>query len=82
MKLLADLVEGKTVTVEISQSTIDGYATKAEKNFNGLTPGQTERLVILSEELAESIQAVAKIMRHGYQSTNHGRLALTNKQHL
>lgn len=35
---------------------------------NGLTKAETERLAMLSEELAESIQAVSKILRHGFQS--------------
>lgn len=40
------------------------------KNFNGLTPAESERLAILSEECAEVIQAVCKTLRHGYESTN------------
>lgn len=36
--------------------------------FNKLTEGQVERLACLSEELAESIQAIGKILRHGYES--------------
>ena len=39
---------------------------KMEENFNKLTPAETERLVLLAEELAESIQAVGKILRHGW----------------
>lgn len=38
------------------------------KNFNGLTPAQTERLAYLAEECAEVIQIVGKILRHGYNS--------------
>lgn len=70
--------------VEIDQSTIDLLATPpmTEKNFNGLTAAQTERLVILQEELAESIQAVSKIMRHGYQSVRPGASATSNRLHL
>lgn len=37
---------------------------------NGLTDAETERLALLSEELAESIQAVSKILRHGFESFN------------
>ena len=36
------------------------------KNFNKLTPAETERLAILAEECAEVIQVVSKILRHGY----------------
>lgn len=39
-------------------------------NFNNLSPAQTERLSILSEELGEAVQAVGKILRHGYNSAN------------
>lgn len=35
-----------------------------------LSPAEHERLVILIEELGESIQAATKILRHGYDSTN------------
>ncbi len=38
------------------------------ENFNKLTAGQTEALAILSEECGEVIQAVAKILRHGYNA--------------
>lgn len=37
-------------------------------HFAGLTPGEHERLALLMEELAEAIQAIGKIMRHGYSS--------------
>lgn len=36
--------------------------------FNQLTDGQAERLAHLMEELAESVQAAAKVLRHGYAS--------------
>jgi len=36
--------------------------------FNQLTPAEVERLTLLAEECAEVIQAVGKIMRHGYES--------------
>lgn len=39
-------------------------------HFNGLTPAEQERLAILSEEAAEVIQIVGKILRHGYESYN------------
>lgn len=35
---------------------------------NGLTPAQAERLALLAEECGEVVQAVAKILRHGYRS--------------
>ena len=38
--------------------------------FNNLTFGEAERLAYLSEELGEAIQAIGKILRHGYNSTN------------
>lgn len=40
------------------------------EHFNGLTEAEQERLVILSEECAEVVQAVSKILRHGYESVN------------
>lgn len=38
--------------------------------FNGLSPAEHERLAILSEELGEAQQAIGKILRHGYESSN------------
>ncbi|MGZ8882451.1 MAG: hypothetical protein ACXW1B_03110 [Nitrososphaeraceae archaeon] len=35
-----------------------------------LSPAEIERLAILAEEMGESIQAVGKILRHGYESYN------------
>jgi hypothetical protein len=36
--------------------------------FNQLSPGQAERLAITVEELGETVQAIGKILRHGYES--------------
>jgi len=36
--------------------------------FNDLSAAEAERLAILSEECAEIIQAVSKILRHGYEN--------------
>ncbi len=35
-----------------------------------LTPAQIERLAILAEELGEAQQAIGKILRHGFFSSN------------
>ena len=37
-------------------------------HFNGLTAAQAERLAMLAEECGEVIQAIGKILRHGYDS--------------
>ena len=39
-------------------------------HFNGLSPGQAERLALLLEELGEAQQAIGKVLRHGYASHN------------
>jgi len=36
----------------------------------GLSNAQLERLALLMEEMGEAIQAIGKIMRHGYDSSN------------
>ena len=33
-----------------------------------LTPAEIERLALLGEEMGETIQAIGKILRHGYES--------------
>jgi Zn-dependent peptidase ImmA (M78 family) len=40
------------------------------KNFNELSPSETERLSLLIEELGESQQTIGKILRHGYENYN------------
>ena len=40
------------------------------EHFNRLTPAELERLAILAEECGEVVQAVNKIIRHGY-ATGH-----------
>lgn len=51
--------------------------------FNGLTPAQEERLVLLQEEANEVGQAVAKVLRHGYESTNPDQPnSASNRSHL
>lgn len=38
------------------------------EHFNRLTPAEHERLAYLMEECGEVIQAIGKIMRHGWES--------------
>lgn len=40
------------------------------EHFNQLTPAEAERLALLLEELGEAQQAIGKILRHGYDSSN------------
>lgn len=39
-------------------------------HFNELSPAEAERLALLAEEMGEAIQAIGKILRHGYESTH------------
>jgi NTP pyrophosphatase (non-canonical NTP hydrolase) len=52
-----------------------------EQNFNRLTPSEAERLALLAEEMGEAIQAVGKILRHGYES-RHPQGGPTNREAL
>lgn len=81
-QIFGKVVSGAEIVLEVNQTAIDSLATPAEKNFNGLSPAQIERLVLLQEELAESIQAVSKILRHGYESYNPARVSASNRLHL
>lgn len=40
------------------------------EHFNGLSPAEAERLAMLAEEAGEIVQAVGKVLRHGYGSTH------------
>jgi len=51
------------------------------KQFNGLTSAEAERLFLLSEECGEVIQAIGKILRHGYES-RHPNGGPTNREQL
>lgn len=53
-----------------------------ESHFNRLTPAQDERLALLLEELAEALQCVGKIQRHGYNSRGLDARNPTNKENL
>lgn len=51
--------------------------------FAKLTEGARERLEMLAEEAGEIVQAVTKILRHGYDSYNpNDPLKITNKDNL
>jgi len=39
-------------------------------SFNDLTSAEIERLALLAEECGECVQAITKILRHGYRSSN------------
>lgn len=51
------------------------------EHFNRLTPAEAERLALCAEEMGEAIQAIGKILRHGYEST-HPDGGPTNRQAL
>jgi NTP pyrophosphatase (non-canonical NTP hydrolase) len=40
----------------------------SETPFNGLSPAEAERLYMLAEEAGEIVQAIGKVLRHGYWS--------------
>jgi NTP pyrophosphatase (non-canonical NTP hydrolase) len=44
------------------------------KQFNKLTPAEAERLFLLLEEMGEAQQAIGKVLRHGYESSNPDQL--------
>lgn len=53
-------------------------------HFNDLSPAQAERLALLAEECGECIQAIGKILRHGYESRHPegDHAGATNRQRL
>lgn len=52
-----------------------------QQPFNRLTPAEAERLAVLAEECGEVVQAVGKILRHGYES-RHPNGGPTNRETL
>lgn len=53
-----------------------------DRHYNCLSPAEAERLALVAEECAEVQQAVCKILRHGYESNNRGKLPETNREAL
>ncbi len=51
-------------------------------HFSALTEAEQERLAVLMEECAEAIQEGGKILRHGYDSNNNGKMLETNRERL
>ncbi|MCL1962259.1 MAG: hypothetical protein FWG56_10945 [Desulfovibrionaceae bacterium] len=51
------------------------------KSFNQLTPAEAERLALLAEECGEAVQAIGKVLRHGYES-RHPSGGPTNREAL
>jgi NTP pyrophosphatase (non-canonical NTP hydrolase) len=51
-------------------------------HFSALTEAEQERLAILIEECGEVVQAACKVLRHGYDSDNNGKLPETNRKAL
>jgi NTP pyrophosphatase (non-canonical NTP hydrolase) len=47
-----------------------------------LTLAQIERLNLLQEECAETIQAASKVLRFGYEGSHPKNKGLNNKEHL
>lgn len=60
------------------QAKPHGYYISAG-HYNQLTPGTVERLDYLTEELAEAIQAIAKIKRYGWIATDYATARRTGK---
>jgi len=56
---------------QTENSAADGLSdltAVVSQHFNQLTPAEAERLALLAEECGEVIQAIGKILRHGYES--------------
>lgn len=51
----------------------------SKPHFNGLKPAEAERLALLLEECGEAIQAIGKVLRHGYES-HHPSGGPTNRE--
>ncbi|SEN44247.1 MazG nucleotide pyrophosphohydrolase domain-containing protein [Nitrosomonas marina] len=54
--------------------------THNDHNYNNLPPAETERLSILAEEMGECLQAIGKILRHGYESCHPKDMSSTNRE--
>lgn len=64
----------------VQRFILDNERLRADRQFNGLTAAEHERLSILMEEMAEATQVVGKILRHGYESHHPDNPDVTNRQ--
>lgn len=67
-----------TETAPLQAVHVDAVVSQ---HFNQLTPAEAERLALLAEECGEVIQAIGKILRHGYES-RHSDGGPTNREAL
>lgn len=63
-------VEGYYNALKEHADLVFGPAPTYKQNAQGLTAAEEERLILLAEEAGEVVQAVAKVLRHGYSSTH------------
>lgn len=64
----------KTVSVVIRETDPEGdgltVIQEEVEQINRLTPAESERLALLAEQMGEAIQAICRVLRHGYESYN------------
>ena len=60
----------ETTTPESNAEAAGPVDPLVSLHFNQLTPAEAERLAVLAEEMGEAIQAIGKVLRHGYESTH------------
>jgi len=58
---------------------LENEQLRRDRQFNGLTAAEHERLSILMEEMAEAQQVIGKILRHGFESSHPDAVETTNR---
>lgn len=58
---------------------LENEQLRRDRQFNGLSAAEHERLSILMEEMAEAQQVIGKILRHGFESSHPDAIETTNR---
>lgn len=63
----------------VQRFILENEQLRRDRQFNGLTAAEHERLSILMEEMAEAQQVIGKILRHGFESSHPDAVETTNR---
>ena len=64
---------------QVQRFILENEQLRRDRQFNGLSAAEHERLSILMEEMAEAQQVIGKILRHGFESSHPDAIETTNR---
>lgn len=64
---------------QVQRFILENEQLRRDRQFNGLTAAEHERLALLMEELGEAQQVIGKILRHGFDSHHPDNPEVSNR---